>query len=173
MIKADSPGIGKLARDLARVAIDAPKTFAQATASVARASKTEAKREIAAIYALPQRRIDQGLAVSTKGYEVSTTAKSKGVSLQSFGGRWLPKRGYAATIRKGRRIVIAGGFTPAKFSGLPFKRVGPQRMPIKVLYGPSVAAMFRNREVAERFILRQSIRARDELTRRLLRELKR
>lgn len=172
MIKADVTGIGTLARDLQKVARDAPKVFAQAASSVARASKTEAKREITAIYALKQSRVDQGLKVSSSGYVVTTTAQAKGITLQSFGGRWLPKRGYSAAVRKGRRTIIKGGFTPAKFGGVPFKREGAARLPIKVLYGPSVASMLRNKEVSERFIVRQSIRARDELTRRIFRELK-
>jgi hypothetical protein len=67
--------------------------------------------------------------------------------------------------------VIRKGFTPAKFGGVPFRRVGSARLPIKVLYGPSVAAMLRNREISERFVVRQAIRAREELTRRIFREL--
>ena len=56
-------------------------------------------------------------------------------------------------------------------AGVPFRRVGSARLPIKVLYGPSVAAMLRNREISERFVVRQAIRAREELTRRIFREL--
>lgn len=170
MIRADSVGIGNLARDLARVAADAPKVFAQAASSVARASGTEAKREITAIYGIKQSRVAEGLSSIAKGYEVITTGKARGVTLQSFGGR-KTARGYSAAVRKGRRKLIKGGFTPPKFAGVPFKREGSARLPIKVLYGPSVASMLRNREVSERFILRQSIRARDELTRRIFREL--
>ena len=171
MIRADSVGIGNLARDLARVVSDAPKVFAQAASSVARASGTEAKREITAIYNVKQSRVGESLISVAKGFEVITTGKAKGITLQSFGGRQTAK-GYAAAVRKGRRKVIRGGFTPTKFAGVPFKREGPARLPIQVLYGPSVASMLRNREVSERFVLRQSIRARDELTRRIFRELK-
>lgn len=170
MIRADSVGIGNLARDLARVAADAPKVFAQAASSVARASGTEAKREITAIYNIKQSRVGESLISVAKGFEVITTGKAKGITLQSFGGRQTAK-GYAAAVRKGRRKVIRGGFTPTKFAGVPFKREGPARLPIQVLYGPSVASMLRNREVSERFVLRQSIRARDELTRRIFREM--
>lgn len=171
MIKADGTGIGNLARDLAALVSDVPKTFKQATSSVARASKTEAKREITAVYGIKQSRVDEGLKVSSENYTVTTTGKARGVTLQSFGGRQTA-RGYSAAVRKGQRKVIRGGFTPTKFGGLPFKRVGAARTPIRVLYGPSVAGMLRNREVSERFIVRQSIRARDELTRRIFRELK-
>jgi len=173
VIKADTTGIANLARDLQRVARDAPKVFAQAASSVARASKTEAKREITAIYALKQSRVDQGLRVSSSRDVVTTTAQAKGITLQSFGGRQIT-RGYSAAIRKGkRRTFIKSGFKVDKLGGLPFKREGAERYPIKVLYGPSVASMLRNKEVSERFILRQFIRARDELTRRIFRELKR
>ena len=171
MIRADSVGIGNLARDLARVVSDAPKVFAQAASSVARASGTEGKREIVAIYNIKQSRVAEGLKSVAKGYEVITTAKGKDVpTLASFGGRQTA-RGYAAAVKKGRRKVYRKGFTPAKFAGVPFEREGSARLPIKVLYGPSVASMLRNREVSERFTLRQSIRARDELTRRIFREM--
>lgn len=171
MIRADSVGIGNLARDLANVAKDAPKVFTQAAASVARASGTEAKREITAIYNIKQQRVGQSLISFAKGFEVITTGKAKGITLQSFGGKQAAN-GYMAAVHKGRRKLIKGGFTPPKFAGVPFKREGKERTPIKVLYGPSVASMLRNREVSDRFILRQSIRARDELTRRIFRELK-
>ena len=170
MIRADTVGIGNLARDLARVVADVPKTFAQAASSVARASGTEAKREITAIYNIKRGRVGESLISYAKGSEVITTGKAKGITLQSFGGKQAAK-GYMAAVRKGRRKLIKGGFTPAKFAGVPFKREGKERTPIKVLYGPSVASMLRNREVSERFILRQSIRARDELTRRIFREM--
>ena len=170
MIKADTAGIGNLARRLQAVAQDAPRVFAQAASSVARASKTEAKREITAVYGLPQKRVDEGLAARAVGTDIITTASAKGVTLQSFGGRQT-KRGYSAAVLRGRRQVIRKGFTPAKFGGVPFKRVGTERLPIKVLYGPSVAAMLRNREISERFVVRQAIRAREELTRRIFREL--
>jgi hypothetical protein len=170
VIRADSAGIGTLARDLVRVVADVPKTFAQAASSVARASGTEAKREITAIYNIKQGRVGEDVKSIAKGYEVITTGKSKGITLQSFGGRQAAK-GYMAAVRKGRRKLIKGGFTPSKFGGVPFRREGHERMPIKVLYGPSVASMLRNREVHDRFVLRQSIRARDELTRRIFREL--
>jgi len=171
MIRADSVGIGNLARDLANVAKDAPKVFTQAASTVARASGTEGKREITAIYNIKQARVAEGLKSVARGYEVITTAKGKNVpTLASFGGKQTPK-GYAAAVKKGRRKLNRKGFTPVKFNGVPFEREGSARLPIKVLYGPSVASMLRNREVSERFILRQSIRARDELTRRIFREL--
>ena len=170
MIKADTAGIGNLARRLQAVAQDAPRVFAQAASTVARASKTEAKREITAVYGLPQKRVDDGLRSYARGADIITTASAKGVTLQSFGGRQT-KRGYSAAVLRGKRQVIRKGFTPAKFGGVPFKRVGSERLPIKVLYGPSVAAMLRNREISERFVVRQAIRAREELTRRIFREL--
>ena len=180
MIRADTAGIGNLARDLARVVADVPKTFAQAASSVARASGTEAKREITAIYGIKQSRVAEGLTSVAKGYDVITTAKARGVTLASFGGRPTAK-GYSAAVKKGRRKVIRRGFQSTiavKHKDgsegsvtLPLMRVGRGRYPIKVLYGPSVASMLRNREVSERFVLRQSIRARDELTRRIFREM--
>jgi len=182
MIRADTTGIGRLARDLAAVVNDQQRVFSQAASSVARASGTEAKREITAIYGIKQSRVAEGLKSVAKGYDVITTAEGRGVTLASFGGRPTAK-GYSAAVRKGSRKVIRGGFESTivvKHKDgsegsvtLPMKRVGRSRYPIKVLYGPSVASMLRNREVSERFVLRQSIRARDELTRRIFREMSR
>ena len=81
MIRADSVGIGNLARDLARVVSDAPKVFAQAASSVARASGTEAKREITAIYNVKQQRAGEAIKSYADGYEVITTGKAKGITL--------------------------------------------------------------------------------------------
>jgi len=172
MIHADASGVGNLGRDLLRVAKDAPKVFTQAAQSVARASGTEAKREITAIYAIKQSRVAEGLTSVAKGSDVITRAKARDVpTILSFGGRKEAK-GHSVAVKKGRRRkLIKGGFTIAAFGDLPFKREGKSQYPIKVLYGPSVASMLRNREVSERFVLRQSIRARDELTRRIFREM--
>lgn len=172
MIKADTTGIGNLGRRLQAVAKDAPRVFAQAASSIARASTTEGKREIVAVYGIQQKRVGEGLRSVAKGTDVLTTGAAKGITLQSFGGRQTA-RGYSAAVMRGRRQLIRKGFTPAKFGGVPFKREGRARLPIAVLYGPSVAAMLRNREVSDRFIVRQSIRAREELTRRIFRELDR
>ena len=172
MIKADTAGIGNLARRLQAVAQDAPRVFAQAASSVARASKTEAKREITAIYAITQKRVDRGLRVKTgDDYSVETTGKGRRLTLRSFGGRLRKNGDYSAAILRGRRQVFKGVFMPAKFGDLPFRRIGKSRMPIEVLRGASVAEMLTYREVKDRFIVRQAIRARAELTRRIFREL--
>ena len=67
--------------------------------------------------------------------------------------------------------MIRKGTSAGKVRRRAVQRVGSERLPIKVLYGPSVA---RNAAIArfpERFVVRQSIRAREELTRRIFREL--
>lgn len=173
MIRADTAGIGNLARDLARVVADVPKAFAQATISVARASKTEAKREITAIYAVKQARVDRGLKVVTgSDFSISTSGSRRRLTLRSFGGRMSANGRYSAQILKGSRRTYDGVFMPQKFGDLPFRRIGKSRLPIDVLRGASVSEMLTYREVKPRFIARQSIRARDELTRRIFRALK-
>ncbi len=172
MIKADTTAISTLAKRLQAVAKDQPKVFQQAAKSVARASGTEAKREITAIYNIKQGRVGESLTSIAKGYEIITTGKAKGITLQAFGGKQT-KKGYSSAVRKGRRKVNRKGFTPKKFNGVPFARDGAARLPIKVMYGPSVATMLRTREVSERFVVAQANRARRELTQRIFRELKR
>jgi len=171
VIKADTAGIGNLGRRLLAVSRDQPSVFRQAASSVARASKTEAKREITAVYNIKKPRVDEAVRSFASGYDVITTGSAKGITLKSFAGVQFPS-GFSASVFNGRRFTVKGGFTPEKYGfKVPFKRVGRKRLPIRVLYGPSVAAMLRNREISERFVVRQSIRAREELTRRIFREL--
>ena len=109
------------------------------------------------------------------GYDVDLHVNGK-FAKRIFGGNEQEVIEITEHFQKGKNEVSflsvrRKGFTPAKFGGVPFKRVGTERLPIKVLYGPSVAAMLRNREISERFVVRQAIRAREELTRRIFREL--
>ena len=100
MIKADTAGIGTLL-DVCRLSRRMRRAFSQAASSVARASKTEAKREITAVYGLPQKRVDDGLRSTRSGTDIITTASAKGVTLQSFGGRQRPRAGYSAAVLRG------------------------------------------------------------------------
>ena len=166
MIRADTVGIGNLARDLARVVSDVPAVFADAAGNVARLSAPIAISEITAIYNLPQKRAEAAVNARAQGPIIYTFAKARAPSLMEFGGAQVA-RGYQAEIKHGKRRLVRGGFAAAKFKGLPLKRTGKSRYPLKVLYGPKVSSMLRNREVSPRFALRQSEAARNELQRQM------
>lgn len=170
----ESPDLRALARRLQRVSSDAPKAFKQAISSVARASKTETKRAASAIYNLPQKRVDDGLNVQQTTDSVRIVGKRKPVTLRAYGAKQTKKQGIFVTVFRERgRKRISGGFSPLKFKGVPFVRAGKKRLPIEALYGPSVADMLRNDKVFTPLQERLILRARNELDRRISRELAR
>lgn len=174
MIKADTKEIADLARSLQKTARDVPAAFEQVAQRVAKQTGPVAVDEITAIYGLSEKRAQSAISTRAQGPVIFTVAKSRGVTLKEFGGEKYAK-GYRAQIKRGKFRNVRGGFTAkAKFTGdLPFKRVGKSRYPIKVLYGPKVSSMIRNREVAPRFAVRQAGIARTELTRQMLGKLDR
>lgn len=172
MIRADGKEIADLARELARVVSDVPAVFAQSAGNVAKLSGPIAISEVTAIYNLPQKRAESSINSRAQGPIVYTFAKARAPSLKEFGGAQVA-RGYQAEIKHGKRRLVRGGFAAAKFAGLPLKRVGKERYPLKVLYGPKVSSMLRNREVSPRFALRQADAARAELTRQMFTRLDR
>jgi hypothetical protein len=174
VIKADGREIADLARSLQKTARDVPAAFDQVAQRVAKQTGPIAVDEITAIYNLSDKRTESAISARAQGPVIFTIAKSRGVTLKEFGGEKYAK-GYQAQIKRGKPRRVRGGFTAkAKYTGeLPFKRVGKSRYPIKVLYGPKVSSMIRNREVAPRFAVRQAGVARAELTRQMLDKLDR
>jgi hypothetical protein len=170
-IAVKSPDLTALARRLGAVSKDAPKAFAQATVSVSRASKTETKRAANEVYAAAQGRIADGISVSGTSGTVTIRTRKKPLTLRAFGARQT-RRGVVVTVIRSRgRKLIKGGFSPAKFGGVPFKRLGRSQYPIAPLTGPSVADMLDNPKVYTPLQARLIERGRSELNRRLLREL--
>lgn len=166
MIRVQSPDVTALAQKLARVAGDAPTAFRRAAATVSRGGLTATKRATTAIYSLPQRRVADDITVTNDGLTVKIRARKRPPTLAAYGGK-MTRNGYAVTIRKDRGRVLLNRkvFTPPKFGGKPFERVGAARFPIRVLYGPSVADMLNNELVY--------VPLRDELSERGLNELSR
>ena len=173
MIRVQSPDVTALAQKLARVAGNAPTAFRRAAATVSRGGLTAAKRATTAIYNLPQQRVADDISVSNDGLTVTITARKRAPTLAAYGGRML-RKGYAVTIRKDRGRVLLNRkvFTPPKFGGKPFERVGAARLPIRVLYGPSVADMMNNELVFQPLQAALIERGANELDRLITRELR-
>lgn len=171
-VSVNASDLTRLVRQLGSVARNTPREFAQTIASVGRASKTETKRASAAVYNAPQSRIDQGLKVRTTTDSVLIEGKRKTLTLKSFKPRQT-KKGVLVTVIKSRgRKRIKGGFSPTKFNGVPFIRLGSKRFPIAPIQGPSVADMLNNKDVFTPLQERLVLRARNELDRRITRALK-
>ena len=172
MIKADSKSIQELAVRMAKTVRDVPAAFDAASSRVSKQTPSIANDEITAIYNLSEARVSKAIKSRSQGPTVFTIVSARGVTLKEFGGEKYAK-GYQAQIKKGKMRRVRGGFTAnARYTGeLPFKRVGPARYPIKVLYGTKVSSMIRSREVSQRFALRQADVARTELTRQMLGKL--
>lgn len=171
MIKADTSALVALARDIAKAKADAPAIFADSARVVAKGSAPAAVQEITAVYNLTQKRIATNVNSRAQGPVIFTFAKARAPSLKEYGGEQVAK-GYRAQIKKGGKPrMVRGGFAAAKFGGLPLKRVGKERYPLKVLYGPKISSMLRNREIAPRFATKQAEIARVELTRQMFNRL--
>ena len=168
MIKADTAGIGNLARRLQAVDRSGCCACLLRRPGVCRARQQDgAKREITAVYGLPQKRVDDGLVPRAVGTDIVTTASAKGVTLQSFGGRQT-KRGYSAAVLRGKRQVIRKGFTPAssafRSSASALRDCRSRSCTAQAWWRCCAIARFPSGSWSAK-----SIRAREELTRRIFR----
>ena len=86
--------------------------------------------------------------------------------------RQTKKKGVVVKVLKsGGRKTIRDGFSPVKFNGVPFRRLGRSQYPIAPIVGPSVADMLNNAKVYDPLGKRLIVRASDELNRRITRAL--
>lgn len=170
-VVVESPDMVALVRKLGAVSTDAPKAFSQTIVSVGRASKTETTRAGAAIYGASTRRIGEGVKVDTSQNTVFITGKKKPITARSYGARQTAKGVRIKVIRAGGTKLIRKGFSPKKFNGVPFKRLGRSQYPIAPIVGPSVADMLNNDLVFKPLQGRLIVRATDELNRRITRAL--
>lgn len=168
--RIDSTELQALGRRLARVASDAPREISRAVSSIARAGATEAKRSAAAVYALPSGRIADDIRVSQSADAVEITGRKRPPTLLAYGAT-RTKRGLSVRVlRGGPRTTLRRAFVVDRLR-LPFGRVGADRFPIRVLYGPSVADMLNNPRVLTPMQERLILRGTSELQRRIARAI--
>ncbi len=171
-VVVESPDMVALVRRLGSVSKDAPKAFQQTLSTVARASKTETKRAAVVEYNLSQKRVEEGTRISQKDGAVVIRASRKPITIRSYGARQTKKKGVVVKVLKsGGRKTIRDGFSPVKFNGVPFRRLGRSQYPIAPIVGPSVADMLNNPKVYDPLGKRLVARASDELNRRITRAL--
>lgn len=170
-VVVESPDMVALVRKLGAVSTDAPKAFSQTIVSVGRASKTETTRACAAVYNISTRRIGEAVKVDTSPNTVFITGKKKPITVRSYGAKQTARGVRVKVIRAGGTKLIRNGFSPKKFNGVPFKRLGRSQYPIAPIAGPSAADMLKNELVFKPLQVRLVTRASDELNRRITRAL--
>ncbi len=126
--------------------MDAART--RAIGTLARRLPVQARRDIQAEFNLRASRINAGLSVRREDGAVVLIGAKRGIGLIEFGGRWGGRKteGAVARVRKDEApYVYAGTFIAIGRSNNRhiFDREGKRRLPIKTLYGPSVAVMLR------------------------------
>ena len=158
-VSFDLSGLVRAAQAVRGSAKAAQQTVARARATVKRRLPVEARRDIAAEYALPARRIAAGLSIRDAGDAVELIGAKRGINAIEFGATWSRKNpgarwrvkvgqgvsaqdgSFIATVRGGNRLVLE--------RALRGSRLVP-RLPIQSVYGPSVAQMLRRPGRAER-----------------------
>lgn len=165
-VSVNNRAVQALAADLRRAAKNAPREIARATTDMARAAGTESKRAAAKVYAVKAGRIDQDITVTKGRGRVTVSGDRRPITALSYGARQT-KRGLSfRVLKQGKRALLRRGFI-AKNKGTPLVRVGKERLPVRLVAGPSVADMLANPKVQEPLIEKVSDRAVKTLSRRL------
>ncbi len=143
---------------------DTPKKAEQAVqrarSTLARRLPVQARRDLQSEYALPATRIAQGLSVRATAESIELIGAKRGIGLIAFTGRWggLKSAGASAQVFVDESRHIYGGTFIARGNGgnrQIFSRAvtgsrRAARLPIRTLYGPSVAHMLRRAGRADR-----------------------
>lgn len=141
------------AQRLQNIRSGATQAIGRATSTLVRRLPVEARRDIQTEYNLPASRISQDLSATKDETSVTLIGKARAIGLEAFSGRWGGAKSAGATaqvfVGNGAH-VYAGAFIAVGASGnrqiFDRKIVGGRRagrLPLKPLYGPSVAAMLR------------------------------
>ncbi len=157
---------------------NAPVELKRALVSSQRAAKTEFSRAARQIYNVRANSFASNFRVtppneSRLSYDV--IGEKRGITVAAFGARAV-KKGLSVQIKKaGGRTVITGSFFPSagNKSGVPFKRDGRSRLPISVVYGPSVADMLKLKAVHDPALALTKSRLSDDITKRINRIVRR
>jgi hypothetical protein len=138
---------------LSAVQKGASQAVSRAAATLVRRLPVEARRDIQTEYNLPAGRISQDLSATSDGSSVTLTGRARAVGLIEFAGRYGGRKTEGATakvfIGQGTH-TYAGTFIATGKNGsrqiFSRKIVGGRRaprLPLRALYGPSVAAQLR------------------------------
>ncbi len=159
-VTVDLSALARAAAGLRQTAAQARQTTQRVQGTLARRLPVEARRDMQREYALPARRLTEGLRTRREAEAVVLVGSKRGIGLIEFGGRWGGAKtpGASARVFASEAAHNYGGTFIARLRGggrqivsraiVNGKRAG--RLPIGTLYGPSVAQMLRKSGRAER-----------------------
>lgn len=189
--RIDARALTRLQARFDAVGANAQREIGQAMVSVRRATGTESKRAVSAIYSLAQRYVATGLLVKPGGrLGFTISGRNKPIPAHHYGARALALGGVVVAYNRGRRITIADAFSGEAPQGGAklWRRTGEAkrrntkgryagsaalREPIDVLVGPSPADHLLNTTVRSRldgfFVRRMNAEVQRRITRALAR----
>jgi hypothetical protein len=174
MIIVDTSGLRALTQKLQRASRNFPRDAARALSSTQRATRTEATRAMAEVYTAGRRRLGAGLRVSNvdkAALAFTITGSRAPIQLQDFQHRANSRGVQVQVLRSGGMQSLPSAFrADVGGRGRLFQRavrngarVG--RLPIKLLFGPSVADMLTHKQVGARITVFASRKLGAELIR--------
>jgi hypothetical protein len=176
-IRPSQQQMDRLVRELAHIEGGAPKAMAAALNRTATGVKTDIKKEVSKIYTIKQadvgNAIKSGKKATPGNLEASVIGEFKPIQLARFSykrKRIVDRRkrrnwSITAAVKRGESKLVQDAFLgKGKFIA---KRVGKDRYPIKVLYGPSVSQMMDNDGIAGRVMSKANVRLDKEISRAL------
>lgn len=170
-ISARVIGDDQLAQTLQRLSSqDIPKAIKAGVRDAARAGRTTMAKSIGQRYSLTAGRIKQDVPNArfmAGGQTAIITTSRKPITAMQFKPRET-RQGLSLSIYRGQRTVVKSGFVA---KGLPFKRRGKDRMPLDVIHGPSIHAIYTGGKWAPALQGRTEVKIEDALEKGILRAL--
>jgi hypothetical protein len=170
-ISARVLGDERLAQTLAKLSShDIPKAIRAGVRDAAKAGRTTLAKSIGQRYSLTAGRIKQDVSQAqflNQGQTAIIRTSRKPITAMQFKARQNAK-GLSMSIYRGQRTLVKSGFIA---QGLPFVRKGKERMPIRVIIGPSIHAIYTGGKWAPALQARTEVRIEDALENGILRSL--
>jgi hypothetical protein len=170
-INARVIGDQELAQALARLSSqDIPKAIRAGVRDAAKAGRTTLAKSIGQRYSLTAGRIKANVPtarVSGDGQTAVITTSRKPITAMQFKPKETPK-GLSMSIFRGQRTLVRSGFIA---KGKPFKRRDKERMPLDVIHGPSIHAIYTGGKWSPALQARTEVRIEDALEKGILRSL--
>ena len=170
-INARVLGDRELAQTLARLSShDIPKAIRAGVKDAARAGRTTLAKSIGQRYSLTAGRIKQDVPNArfmAGGQTAVITTSRKPITAMQFKATQTSK-GLSMRIFRGERTVVKSGFIA---KGLPFRRRGKERMPLDVIHGPSIHAIYTGGKWSPALQARTELRIEDALEKGIIRSL--
>jgi hypothetical protein len=118
-----------------------PRAIRAGVRYAAGSGKTTIAQSIRASYSITSARVKKDVTAPqfrNGGQTAVIRTSRKPITAMQFKARET-RRGLSMAIYKGERTIVSRGFIA---KGMPFRRVGKARMPITVVHGPSVHAIY-------------------------------